>query len=81
MTFIPARAISIALLTMTLAAPVAQSPPVTAFTGLRLIDGTDRPAVDNAVLLVRDGRIVSAGANVSIPAAEGSLAPHVATAR
>jgi imidazolonepropionase-like amidohydrolase len=68
MTFIPARALSIALLTMTLAAPVAQSPAVTAFTGLRLIDGTDRPAVDNAVLLVRDGRIVSAGANVSVPA-------------
>lgn len=40
-----------------------------AFTGITLVDGTDRPAVANATLLVRDGRVVAAGAaaNVTIP--------------
>lgn len=41
-----------------------------AFTGLTLIDGTDRPPVANATLVVRDGRVVAAGASsrVAIPA-------------
>ncbi|MBK8247278.1 MAG: amidohydrolase family protein [Gemmatimonadetes bacterium] len=39
-----------------------------AFTGATLIDGTGRPAVANATVLVRDGRIVAAGARVPIPA-------------
>lgn len=40
------------------------------FTGLTLIDGTDRAPVANATIVVRDGRIVAAGpaASVSIPA-------------
>ena len=43
---------------------------VKAFVGARLIDGTDRAPVDNATILVRDGRVVAAGpaAAVSIPA-------------
>jgi len=41
---------------------------VSVFTGVRLIDGTERPAIDNATLVVRDGRIVSAGSNVDVPA-------------
>ena len=32
-----------------------------ALSGARLIDGTGRPPIDNAVVIVRDGRIVSAG--------------------
>jgi imidazolonepropionase-like amidohydrolase len=32
------------------------------FTGARLIDGTGRPPIANATIVVRDGRIVSAGA-------------------
>lgn len=56
----------------------AQSTPSTqsttstlrAFTGVRLIDGTDRAPVANATIVVRDGRIVAAGpaARVTIPA-------------
>ena len=48
----------------------AQTPVVTAFTGARLIDGTTAAPIDNATLLVRDGRIVAAGAadRVTIPA-------------
>ena len=37
-----------------------------AFTGVRLFDGTGR-VVDNATLVVRDGRIVAAGAGLAVP--------------
>lgn len=33
----------------------------TAFTGARLIDGTDKRPVDNSIIVVRDGRILSVG--------------------
>jgi imidazolonepropionase-like amidohydrolase len=48
----------------------AQQPAVKVFTGLRLIDGTDRAPIDNAAIVVRGGRIVAAGpaAAVAIPA-------------
>ena len=49
----------------------AQSPgAVKAFTGARVIDGTDRAPIDNATILVRDGRIVAVGpaARVTVPA-------------
>jgi imidazolonepropionase-like amidohydrolase len=47
----------------------SQAGSTKAFTGMRLIDGTDRPPVDNGTLLVRDGRVVAAGpaARVSVP--------------
>src|SRR5687767_2009259 len=47
--------------------PVA---PVRAFTGVNLIDGTERPPIANATIVVRDGRIVAAGpaSSVTIPA-------------
>ena len=48
----------------------AQSARVKAFTGLTLIDGTARAGVANAVIVVRDGRVVAAGpaTGVSLPA-------------
>ena len=48
---------------------VAQSGQAKAFTGLTLIDGTDRPPVANATILVRDGKVVAAGTanSVTIP--------------
>ncbi|MBL0173628.1 MAG: amidohydrolase family protein [Gemmatimonadaceae bacterium] len=47
----------------------AQQGPVTAFTGATLVDGTDGAPVANATLLVRDGRVLAAGAasRVAIP--------------
>jgi len=50
--------------------PAQQPSPVKAFTGLRLIDGTDRAPVANATILVRDGRITAAGpaSTVQVPA-------------
>ena len=49
----------------------AQSPGgAKAFTGARVIDGTDRAPVDNATILVRDGKVVAVGpaAQVAVPA-------------
>jgi len=44
---------------VSLVALSAQSPgSVKAFTGARVIDGTDRPPMDNATIVVRDGKIV-----------------------
>lgn len=46
-----------------------QQTPAKAFTGMRLIDGTDRAPIENATIVVREGRIVAAGpaARVTIP--------------
>lgn len=43
-------------------APVDMTPGLQAFTGARIIDGTGAPAVENGVLVVRDGRIEAVGA-------------------
>ena len=42
----------------------------TAFTGARLIDGSAKPAVENANLIVRDGKVIAAGpaSSTSVPA-------------
>src|SRR5688572_30518264 len=56
------------LLMLSIAAPaIAQT--TKAFTGLTLIDGTDRAPVANATIVVRDGRIIAAGpaSRVTIP--------------
>lgn len=47
----------------------AQQPATTAFTGARLIDGTGRAPIENGTVIVRDGRILAAGAafNVTVP--------------
>ncbi|MGQ0647686.1 MAG: amidohydrolase family protein [Gemmatimonadaceae bacterium] len=54
------------LLTAGAVAAPAQSAPVRAFTGLTLIDGTDRPPVANATIVVQDGRVVAAGAAAGV---------------
>jgi imidazolonepropionase-like amidohydrolase len=50
--------------------PAQQPAAVKAFTGMRLVDGTDRAPIDNATIVVRGGRVVAAGpaASVTIPA-------------
>jgi imidazolonepropionase-like amidohydrolase len=50
------------------------SQSVKAFTGLTLIDGTDRPAVPNATVVVRDGKVVAAGVGVAVPAGAERIA-------
>src|ERR1700756_2147776 len=44
------------------------SHPLQAWVGARIIDGTGKPAIENATLLVRDGRIEAVGKHVKIPA-------------
>lgn len=57
-------------LTSVVSAPSNSASTTRAFTGVRLIDGTDRVPITNATILVRDGRIVAAGpaSRVTIPA-------------
>ena len=43
-------------------APVEMTPGLQAFVGARIIDGTGSPAIENGVLVVRDGRIEAVGA-------------------
>jgi len=41
--------------------------PVTAFVGARIIDGTGKTPIENATLVVRNGRIEAAGTSVKVP--------------
>ena len=45
-----------------------QSTPAQAWVGARIIDGTGKPAIENATLLIRNGRIEAVGKRVRIPA-------------
>jgi imidazolonepropionase-like amidohydrolase len=44
----------------------------TAFTGARVIDGTDKPPIDNATLVVRDGRVVAVGPAAAVTVPDGA---------
>jgi len=60
----------VCLVAVWLLANSAQQPASTkAFTGARLVDGSDRAPVDNATIVVRDGKIVAAGpaGSVTVP--------------
>ena len=58
------------LLLTSCATPQKETTGYTAFTGATLIDGSGSPPVQNAVLLIRDGRVIAAGTKekVAIPA-------------
>ena len=60
------------LLATSAAAAQAQTAGTRAFTGLTLIDGTDRPPVQGATLVVRDGRVVAAGPSRSVTVPAGA---------
>src|SRR3970282_573539 len=50
---------------------VAQAPAaggVIALTNARVIDGTGRPALERATIVMRNGRIEAVGANAAVPA-------------
>jgi imidazolonepropionase-like amidohydrolase len=53
------------------AGPTQQSEPIThslqAWVGARIIDGTGKPAIENATLVIRDGRIEAVGTRVKVP--------------
>ncbi len=56
--------------TTTVLLPAQSAGAVKAFTSARVIDGTDRAAIADATILIRNGRIVAVGpaANVTVPA-------------
>ena len=55
-------------------APPGTPPPPRAYTGATLVDGTGAPAVKNAVVLVRDGKIDCAGPASACPVPAGVAA-------
>ena len=75
---LPCRiALAASLAFATLIPVPAQSPGgVKAFTGARVIDGTDRTPIDNATIVVRGGKIVAVGpgASVTVPAGAERIA-------
>jgi hypothetical protein len=75
---LPCRiALAASLVFATLIPVPAQSPGgVKAFTGARVIDGTDRAPIDNATIVVRGGKVVAVGpgASVTVPAGAERIA-------
>jgi imidazolonepropionase-like amidohydrolase len=59
-------------LNISAAAPKQESSATTAsvqaWVGARIIDGSGKPAIENATLLIRDGRILAVGSHVRVPA-------------
>lgn len=49
-----------------------QPASVTAIVGGRLIDGTGKPAIDNSVVILKDGKIAAAGPAASTPVPQGA---------
>lgn len=70
------RVLACALCCLTSLASAPMAAQVRAITGVTLLDGTDRAPVRNATLVVKDGRVVAAGAarSVSIPAGAERIA-------
>ena len=57
----------------------AANPPQTvAITGIRLIDGTGSAPIDDAVLVVSEGRIAAAGPRASVTVPPGAQAVSLA---
>jgi imidazolonepropionase-like amidohydrolase len=50
----------------------AQTAPVTAIVGGRLIDGTGKPAIENSVVILQNGKITAAGPATSTTVPEGA---------
>jgi imidazolonepropionase-like amidohydrolase len=50
----------------------AQTPSVVAIVAGRLIDGTGKPAIENSVVILKDGRIAAAGTASSTPVPDGA---------
>jgi imidazolonepropionase-like amidohydrolase len=63
----------VAALLVTLPATLlGQGSPAKAFVGATLIDGTDRAPIPNATIVVRDGRVVAAGAANAVTVPQGA---------
>lgn len=63
---------SMANLAKVAAAFTVQPALITAIVGGRLIDGTGKPAIENAVVILKDGKIAAAGPAANTPVPEGA---------
>ena len=57
---------SAAVALMSASRPAQQPTSAIAYTGARLIDGTDRPPIDNATIVVLNGRIAAVGPGFAV---------------
>src|SRR4029453_1595979 len=67
-----AAAIAIAASVSSVTVPAQAPGGVTAFTGARVIDGTDRAPIANPTIVVKDGRIAAGGPPANAPAPAGA---------
>ncbi len=69
---VTAGALLLSALNLSAARPRPDSAPipnsVQAWVGARIIDGTGKPAIENATLVIRDGHIEAVGKRVKVPA-------------
>ena len=65
---VPALLLVGALTSRPTTAQAPQTAGVIALTNARVIDGTGRPAVERATIVMRNGRIEAFGANAAVPA-------------
>ena len=57
----------------------AQAPAATTvLTGARLIDGTGRPPIEQATIVIRDGRVQAVGPATTVPIPAGAVRVDVA---
>jgi imidazolonepropionase-like amidohydrolase len=57
----------------------AQAPAATTFlTGARLIDGTGRPPIEQATIVIGDGRVQAVGPSTTVPIPAGAVRVDVA---
>ena len=63
----PLRQLMFAALLVSVVPAFGGSPGAVAYRGATLIDGTGRPAVENATLLVQGARFVAVGADLALP--------------
>ncbi len=59
------------LVSLVLAALLSAAANAQVYTGARLFDGTGKPAIENAVLVVKDGKVVAAGPASAVKASAG----------
>lgn len=64
-TLVTLAALAILILTST-SGQIRPSGAVKAFVGARLMDGSGKPALENAVLVVRDGRVEAVGLSATV---------------